>query len=194
MAMLNVPDLSSYAKEIENMRELELLEEVRKNIPIAVKFFKSLYANVNNNSNLNSLCDSLTTEGFEYIYKINTILDFLHIITSSQTSKYVYENCIELTIRLPFIINQVHDIKIAIVNTDITTDLDLSQMKRDLRDINERERDILIGEYVKNADEKKKLLINHNVNVFNSNLNQYIVQLYQIKAKLKCVNIMDTFN
>lgn len=194
MAMLNVPDLSSYAKEIENMRELELLEEVRKNIPIAVKFFKSLYANVNNNSNLNSLCDSLTTEGFEYIYKINTILDFLHIITSSQTSKYVYENCIELTIRLPFIINQVHDIKIAIVNTDITTDLDLSQMKRDLRDINERERDILIGEYVKNADEKKKLLINHNVNVFNSNLNQYIVQLYQIKAKLKCVNIMDAFN
>ena len=155
MAMLNVPDLSSYVEEIENMRELELLGEVRKNIPIAVKFFKSLYANVNNNSNLNSLCDSLATEGFEHIYKINTILDFLHIITSSQTSKYVYENCIELTIRLPFIINQVHDIKIAIVNADITADLDLSQMKRDLRHLDERFRDILINEYAKNADEKK---------------------------------------
>lgn len=189
MTTLNVPDLSSYLAQIENMSEKELLDEIKKNITKGIEFFKSLYTDINNHSNLSSLCDILVTEGYEYAHKIDCALEIVHIITNSQTNRYVYENCFEYMIRLPTIIGQANDVKMVSVDIEIATSVELSQMKGELTNVSDVERDILINAYISSVDEKKRLSVNHKINIFNNFLNQCMLQLYQVKTKLKYVNL-----
>jgi hypothetical protein len=152
--------------------------------------FLGFWVYVENPGDFEQICGQLLSQGYEYIFKINTNLDILHITDPSQSKKYKYEECISFTINLSTYINSLNDLYFDKFDSDITEILNLSKMITS----NNTDPDVIssnikmVESYSKCMKSKKTALEFEKINIFNNYVNMYNLQIYKINVVINSID------
>jgi hypothetical protein len=122
-------------------------------------------------------CTNVLSSGYEYFFKINSMLEILHIIDSSQTNKYKYEESLGFIPNMNTFLNSIHDIYIGKYELDIQKYISQSTI--------EKNSPTLISNYTEAFELKKSMLFIEKTNIFNHLINQYILLFIKISQNLK---------
>lgn len=174
---MSIPNLSNYIGTL-NCVDKKLLNELKYNIQFGIEYFKSMY--IETNTDFEIKVQSILNKGYEIFFKINTNLEFLHIIDESQTNKYKYEQSIQFTNGLTNFINSIQDLF-------YNHDFDMNKSV-DLSKIGENNMH-LYTDYQNDFEKQKNVIIKTKINIFNNYINQYILMLTKINLIVKKIEI-----
>ena len=176
---MSVPNLSNYIRTL-NCSDKILLNELKSNIQLAIEYFSLMY--MENIEDFESKTESILDKGYEFFFKINTNLEFLHIMDESQTNKYKYEEAIQFMLGLNSFINSIQDLFYN-YSIDMNKNIDLAKISSNSNNV------ILYSDYEDNFIMQKNILTKTKINVFNNYLNQYVLMLSKINLIVKKITI-----
>ena len=174
---MSVPNLSNYIRTL-NCSDKILLNELKSTIQLAIEYFSLMY--MENTEDFESKTQSILDKGYEFFFKINTNLEFLHIMDESQTNKYKYEEAIQFMLGLNSFINSIQDLFYN-YSIDMNKNIDLAKINSN--------NVILYSDYEDNFKMQKNMLTKTKINVFNNYLNQYVLMLSKINLIVKKITI-----
>jgi hypothetical protein len=141
-----------------------------------------LKSNLDKEEKFNIKCQNLIREGYSFYFKINTIIDLLHMDDTSQTRKYKYEQCMGFLITSSTYLNIINDMVTSKYNLDLEKYEHLMGGQQYALTIHGEE-------YLKLIDRKKKLLIDERINVMHNYLNQFILQIKKVNIIINLIDI-----
>lgn len=189
---VSISNLSNYLSTL-NFSDKFLMEELKLNIKNGLEYFKSVYFEKNSDledfEKLEDLKDLKDFElklklvlknGYEIFFKINAILEFLHIIDESQTNKYKYEEANQYCLGLNNFINCIQDLFYD-YEIDINKNIDLAKIGSNNMDLQ--------NNYFNELYKLKNISTYKKINVFNNYINQYVFLLTKIHLIVKKISI-----
>lgn len=180
---MSISNLSDYLSNT-NFSDKYLLEELKLNIKNGLDYFKSMYFEKNDNTedieSFELKLKSVLNKGYEIFFKINSNLEFLHIVDESQTNKFKYEEAQQFSLSLTGFINSIQDLFYN-YEIDINKNLDLAKISNNNSDLQ--------NNYINEVCKQKELSILTKINVFNNYINQYILILTKINLIVKKITL-----
>lgn len=178
---MSVPQLNIFLTTLNN-REIVLLSELKTLLTKSIDFYSSNY--IQDTSSIDDYelkCKNILSGGYEYFFKINTILEILHITDSSQTNKYKYEESLGFIPNMNTFLDSIYNIYINKYELDIQKYISLSSIEKNAPSFAEK--------YIDAIELKKSMLFVEKINIFNHHINQNILLLIKITKNLKNTNI-----
>jgi len=172
-----VPNQGPYLIELSKDVK-QLIKELKLTLQKAGDFLQLNH--VKNSSEFENKCTIIYTGGYEFIFKINSILELLHTIGTSQTNKYKYEECFNFMIDLVKFMNFFHGSFYDINDLYIQKSLDLSKIG---------DNTICRHEYEKHFESKILMMHTEKINILNNNMNQYIIKIILISKIIDTIDI-----
>lgn len=177
---MSIPNLSDYIINL-NCTDKALLAELKSIIQKSIEYFQTAF--LTKETLLEPKCNEILNKGYELLFKINTCLDFLHILDESQTNKYKYEEAMNYSIGLVSFMNSIQELAHGNHDIDIDKALGLSKisnspMSTDLSEL-----------YIKNMEKKRTMADIEKNNILINYINQYILQLFKINLIIKKIVI-----
>lgn len=174
---MSVPNTSNYINKT-NYSDKTLLSELKSNIQKSLEFFNSMY--VQESHQIDLKIDIVINSGYEFIFKINSNLEFLHILDNSQTNKFKYEEALTCIPALNNFLNCFQDL-INDYNRQIQKSIDLAKINFQSND--------LVEDYINNFQNQQNILTKKRINIFNNYINQYILHLQKVNLIVKNLDI-----
>ena len=182
--------LDNFIIEFSELKPQKQLEILKLTITNSLDYFKSVYivvdeTNMENNYELfDEGYKSIMNIGYEFVTKINSILDILITSDSSQTNKFKYEEAIHILFSSGNYLNIFNDLKEGLLSENINEYLDRAKILE--KDKFESEDLIKLQEnLVKIYENKNRFSLNTKINIFNHYLNQLVLQICKIKLIFK---------
>jgi len=177
---MSIPNLNGYIQKL-NCTDKALLNELRLNIHDGIEYFNSMFVvDIENIEDFESKTKLILNKGYEIFFKINTNLDYLHIIDESQTNKYKYEEAIGISMSLSIFVNSIQDLFYN-HSFDIDKNVKLAKITKNCP--------YLCENFKNDVEEQKKLNQKTKINVFNNYINQYIFMLSKINLIIRNIRI-----
>ncbi len=190
MTSFYISKLDNFIIEFSELKPHKQLEILKSTIANSLDYFRSIYIVVdetNTNDNLllfNEAYRSVMNIGYEFVAKINSILDILLTSDSSQTNKFKYEEAIHILFSPGNYLNIFNDLKEGLSSEYINEYL--NKLKILEKDKFEQKDFITLQEgIVKLYEDKNKFSLNTKINIFNHYLNQLVLQISKIKLIFK---------
>ena len=174
---MSIPQLNTWILSL-NRNEKELLKDIKDILKSCNEFFVLQYIQDSSNQvEFESKCKIILSQGYDFFFKINSLLEILHIIDESQTNKYRYEESIQFIPSMLSFMESIHDIYICKDDVDIQKYISLSMIEKNTPTLSES--------FKESSASKKSLLLYEKVNIFNHYINQYLLLIVKITHKLK---------
>jgi len=179
MSKILIGNQGSYLLSL-NKNEKKLLNELKLILNNAKSFLQSNY--LTSTDGFEDICAIIFSSGYEFFFKINSIIEILHTIETTQTNKFKYEECFRFMIDLIKFSNLFYGISYDKNEHYMQKELDLSKIINNIGNEN-------VSQYQKHFDLKITMLDIEKISIINNNINHYILQLVKINIIIGTIDI-----
>jgi len=179
-----VPTMVDFMSKNLNSNEKVLLSNLKLEIDNIVNFFQHQFVSVDDDDIIiNNKLDNLSTTGYENIFKINSYLNILYLKDERICNKQLYEQCLNTSIHCGAFLETIERLREYNNDLDIDIVLNKSKLIKNLENSNP-DNNYLVDLLNEKFIIKKKNNKLCKINVYNSNINNYILTSYAMKQIL----------
>jgi hypothetical protein len=177
------PIMSDFMSKNLSSSEKILLVNLKSEIDNIINFFQQQFVSVYDDDDIiNSKLDSLSTTGYENIFKINAYLNILYLKDERICNKQLYEQCLNSSIPSGAFLETIERLRDYNNDLDINAIFDKAKLIKNLENSKDYNQSIIM------IDNKIIIKMKNNklsrINVYNSNINNYILTSYAMKQIL----------
>ena len=159
-----------------------LLTNLKLEIDTTISFFQQQFISVDDaDSIIDNKLNSLSTIGYENIFKINAYLNILYLKDERICNKQLYEQCLNSSIHSGAFLETIE--RLRNYNNDLDIDIILNKANL-IKYIENPDNNYLLDSLHEKFIIKKKDNKLCKINVYNSNINNYILTNYVMKQIL----------
>lgn len=178
-----VPTMDNFMSKNLSSSEKILLTNLKMEIDNIIVFFQEHFVSADNNDNdINSKLNSLSTTGYENIFKINAYLNILYLKDERICNKQLYEQCLNSSIPSGAFLETIERLRDYNNDLDINAIFDKAKLIKNLENGKDNNQSLIM------IDNKILIKMKNNklsrINVYNSNINNYILTSYAMKQIL----------
>jgi hypothetical protein len=178
-----VPNMADFMSKNLSSSEKILLTNLKLEIDNIIKFFKEQFV-LSDDSDIiiDSKLDSLSTIGYDNLFKISAYLNILYLKDERICNKQLYEQCLNSTIPNGAFLETIERLRDYNNDLDINAIFDKAKVIKNLENNKDSESSLAM------LDHKIHIKMRNNklskINVYNSNINNYILTSYAMKQIL----------
>jgi len=179
-----VPTMVDFMSKNLSSSEKVLLSNLKLEIDNIVNFFQQQFVSADDDDIIiNNKLDNLSSTGYENIFKINSYLNILYLKDERICNKQLYEQCLNTSIHCGAFLETIERLREYNNDLDIDIVLNKSKLIKNLENSNP-DNNYLVDLLNEKFIIKKKNNKLCKINVYNSNINNYILTSYAIKQIL----------
>jgi hypothetical protein len=176
--ILLVPNLYQFMANNLASNDKILLTNLKLEVNNLIEFFKTQF--IKNDDIINKI-NMMLSIGYEHIFKINSYLNILFLKDERVCNKNLYEQCLNSNIVISSYMNRLTEM----LNDDNNLEIDImnntTKIIKNLENVKENIFNDAINEIFSIKRNNNKLT---QINIFNNNINNYILNMYMIKEIL----------
>lgn len=193
-----IPSINNFPIEYSNKTLDEQLKQLKLFVDNSINYFQSTFINIsdiNNNddilNNFNNKYKIVIDEGYDYLLKIQTMLEIIIINDISQSNCIKYEECLKNIFNPTNFLNFFNDLFSNVYSNQIDYLINESKIYHNYstKDIMDILKFIEKIEFIQHNKEKNEL--NEKINVFNHYINKLVITNCKIKLIIKDIYIRD---
>lgn len=175
---LLINDLSNFMANKLSSNEKILLTNLKLELNDIIEFFKRQFIkNDDTEENITNKINLMLSQGYEHIFKINSYLTILFLKDERVCNKNLYEQCLNSNIVISSYVSSLTEMISCDNNLEIDIMNNTVKIIKNLDNIFNETIDELFIIKRKNNNIAK-------INIFNNNINNYILNMYVIKEIL----------
>jgi hypothetical protein len=182
------PIMSDFMSKNLSSSEKILLTNLKLEIDNIINFFQQQFVSADDDDIIiNNKLDNLSTTGYENIFKINGYLNILYLKDERICNKQLYEQCLNTNVHSGAFLETIERLR------DYNNDLDIDIVLNKAKLIKNLENSNSDNNYLVDLLNEKFIIKKKNnklckINVYNSNINNYILTGYAMKQILSKAN------
>lgn len=194
-----IPSINNFPIEYSNKTLDNQLKQLKLFVDKSIDYFKSTFINISNIDNdadiLNNFKNKykiVIDEGYDYLLKIQTMLEIIIINDKSQSNCIKYEECLKNIFNPTNFLNFFNDLFTNVYSNQIDYLINESKIYRNYSTPSGRDDIFKFNKKIKFIqDNKEKKELNEKINVFNHYINKLVITNCKIKLIIKDIYIRD---
>jgi len=181
-----IPSMADFmSKNLNNNNEKVLLTKLKSEIDNSIIFFQDQFITNDSDELINIKLDKMNTIGYENLLKIHSYLNILFLKDERIFNKQLYEQCLNNNISIGSLLDSISHMRDYNNDIDINSIIDIAQIIKNVESIENHKYIDMINEKVLIKKKNNKM---SKINVYNSNINHYILMSYAMKQILSKAN------
>lgn len=160
-----------FLKEINSKTSNKLVSCLKNDIDLFIDYLETNY--IDNTYDIENKIKDIVDNGYMYQFKINSYIELLMVKDESQSSKYLYEQCLNEILQPKMLTKIFEDILLEIHNNELRFTLNISKLNKDNSDMTEP--------FSQQVNHYKDNIKRISLNMFNYNINNIILGMIKIK-------------
>ena len=177
---LVIPSMTQFMTKNLASTEKVLLNNLKSEIDSIIIFLQEHFINDDSDEIIANKLNMLSTSGYEILFRINAYLNILYLKDERICNKQLYEQCLNTNVPIGAFIDTISSLRDYNNDLEINEIFDKAKLIKNLENIN-NDNITLVNKKIIIKKRNNKLT---RINIFNSNINNYILTSYAMKQIL----------